>query len=163
MKRRERLIGIWNVKWISHYFDLTLLGRAALLGFLAALLGFILDEAARLFGYPWFYERFLENAVEGLLIGVIVFWLSILREERMQRRMREVAYLNHHIRNAMQTIELVSVGMADTQQRLALINLSVRRVTETLSRISRETDELDLERGTDLEYANLASRQLAKS
>ena len=153
MKRRERLIGIWNVQWINHYFDLTLWSRAVVVGILAALLGLILDEAARLFGYPWFYERFLENAVEGLFIGVIVFWLSILREGRMQRRMREIAYLNHHIRNAMQTIELVSVGIADAQQRMELINVSVRRVTKTLSRISRETDELNLEFSPDLDYA----------
>jgi hypothetical protein len=153
MERRERPIGIWDVKWINHYFDLPVWGRAVLVGLLAALLGFILDEAAHAFGYPWFYERLGENVVEGVFIGMVVFWLSVLREKRMDRRMREIGYLNHHIRNAMQAIKLVAEETADAQQRLAVINLSVRRVTETLSLISRLSDEANLERSSNLEYA----------
>jgi hypothetical protein len=119
--------------------------RALLVGILAGLLGFALDEVAHLFGYPWYVERLLENAVEGIVIGAVVFKLSRLREKRMERRMREIGFLNHHIRNAMQTIKLATTGIADPQERTAAIDLSVRRVVETLSRINRESDELELE------------------
>jgi hypothetical protein len=153
MKRRASLNSIWNADWVEQYFDLPFWGRAVLLGILAALLGLILDEAAHAIGSRWFYERLLENALEGFLIGIVVFWLSLLREKRMDRRMREIGYLNHHIRNAMQAITLVAHETADAQQRMAVIDLSVRRVIETLSRINRETDELGRERGLDFEYA----------
>src|SRR5262249_56101029 len=92
--------------WIDDYFDLPLWGRALLIGFMAGLLGFALDEMAHLFGYPWFSERIFENAVEGLVIAVVVFRLSRLREQRMARRMREIGFLNHLIPNAMQTTQL---------------------------------------------------------
>jgi hypothetical protein len=151
MERRKDRFDAWKDHWIDRYFDLPCWDRAFLVGFLAALLGFALDEVAHLFGYPWYVERLVENAVEGFLIGCFVYWLSCLREKRMVRRMREIGFLNHHIRNAMQTIELAATEIADAQQRLAVIDQSVHRVVETLSRISRETD--DLERESSLLFA----------
>jgi hypothetical protein len=145
MERRKNRIGAWKDTWIDRYFDLPLWGRAFLIGILAALLGFALDEVAHLLGYPWHVERLLENAVEGVVIGAVVFRLSRSREKRMERRMKEIGFLNHHIRNAMQTIKLAAIEIADSQERIAAIDLSVRRVVETLSRINRETDELDVE------------------
>jgi hypothetical protein len=64
--------------------------------------------------------------------------MSRLREKRIKRRMREIDFLNHHNRNAMQTITLAAT------ERVATIDLSVRRVVETLSAISRESDELTM-------------------
>jgi hypothetical protein len=64
--------------------------------------------------------------------------------------MREIGFLNHHIRNAMQAIELAATGITDAQHRAA-VDVSVRRVVETLSRINRESDQLTLESG--LHYA----------
>lgn len=145
MDRRKNRIRDWKDTWIDHYFDLPLWGRALLIGLLAALLGVTLDELSHLFGYPWYLERLLENTVEGIVIGVVVFWLSGLREKRMERRMKEIGFLNHHIRNAMQAIKLAATGIADAQERVAVIDLSVRRVVETLARINREGDELELE------------------
>jgi hypothetical protein len=152
MKRRAHLVDVWKATWIDHFFDLPLWARGLLVGFMAGLLGLILDVAAHAFGYPWFYERVFENAVEGLFIAVVVFWLSLLREKRRQRRMREIGYLNHHIRNAMQAIELAVQNAADAQERM-VIDLSVRHVIETLSRISRGNDESNLDSRLDLRYA----------
>jgi hypothetical protein len=146
MERRKNRIGLWKDTWIDRYFDLPLWSRAVLMGFLTALLMFAMDEVAHLFGYPWYLERLLENALEGIVVGFLVFWLGGLREKRMERRMREIAFLNHHIRNAMQTIELAAIEIADLETRSA-VDLSVRRVVETLSRINRETDGLTLESG----------------
>jgi len=145
MERRKNHFNVWKNTWIDRYLDLPCKGRAVLVGLVAAGLGVIMDEAARAFEYPWFFERVLENLVEGLVIGLVVYWMSRLREKRMERRMREIGFLNHHIRNAMQTITLATTEMADAQQRMAMIDLSVRRVVETLSRINRESDELTLE------------------
>ena len=70
--------------------------------------------------------------------------MSRLREKRIKRRMREIDFLNHHIRNAMQTISLAATDTADAQERMSMIDMSVRRVVETLSAISRENDELNM-------------------
>jgi hypothetical protein len=147
MERFKNHHDFWKDTWIDRYFDLPLWGRAVLIGFLAAVLGVGLDEMAHAFGYPWFFERLIENATEGIVIGAVVFWLSLLREQRIERRIREIGFLNHHIRNAMQTIELATMHIADAGERQTVIDLSVRRVTETLYRIGRESDELSLESG----------------
>lgn len=144
MERRKNQIDVWKETWIDRYLDLPCKGRAVLVGVVVAVLGVAMDEAARAFEYPWFFERVLENVFEGLIIGLVVYWMSHLREKRMERRMREIGFLNHHIRNAMQTITLVAAETADAQQRMAMIDVSVRRVVETLSRINRESDELTL-------------------
>jgi hypothetical protein len=145
MERRKNNIDVWKDTWIDRYLDLPALGRAFLIGLLAAALGFALDGLAHLLRYHWITERLFENIVEGFIIGFVVFWLSRARDKRMERRMREIGFLNHHIRNAMQAIELAAKGVADAQQRVAVIELSIQRVMETLSRISRESDELSLE------------------
>jgi hypothetical protein len=146
MERRKNHLDVWKDAWIDRYFDLPLWGRAVLIGILAALLGLVMDVMVRALGFPWLYERLLENTLEGLVIGAVVYWLSCLREQRMERRMREIGFMNHHIRNAMHTIELASTEIADARQRVAVINQSVRRVVETLSKVSRGSDELSLER-----------------
>jgi hypothetical protein len=145
MERRKNHISAWKDSSIDRYFDLPLWGRAILVGFLAGLLGFALDGVAHLLKYPWYWERLLENTVEGVVIGIVVLKLSRLREQRMERRMREIGFLNHHIRNAMQTIELAAAKqMADAQYRTA-VDQAIRRVIGTLSRINRESDVLSLE------------------
>jgi len=145
MERRKNRFEAWKGTWMDHYFDLTCKSRAVLVGIVVAALGIAMDEAARVFEYPWFFERVLENVLEGLVIGLVVYWMSCLREKRIERRMREIGFLNHHIRNAMQTITLAATEIPDAQQRMAMIDLSVRRVVETLSRINRESDELTVE------------------
>jgi hypothetical protein len=145
MERRQNHIHVWKNVWFDRYLDLPCKGRAALVGVVVAVLGVAMDEAARAFEYPWFFERVLENVVEGVVIGFVVYWMSCLREKRIERRMREIGFLNHHIRNAMQTITLAATETADPQQRAAMIDMSISRVVETLARINRESDELNLE------------------
>ena len=143
LDRRKTHIDVWKETWIDRYFDLPLWGRSILIGFLAALLGFALDELAHIFGYPWFVERLAENALEGAVITAVVFWLSRLREQRIVHRMREIGFLNHHIRNAMQAIALAATGIDDTGRRAVVIGSSVHRVIEALSKMNRKGDELN--------------------
>jgi len=147
MERRKNHVTPGKRTWIEHYFDLPLWGRAILVGSVAASLMFSMDETAHLFGYPWFYERVLEDGTEGFLIACVVFWLSRIREQRVDRRMKEIGFLNHNIRNAMQTIELAVTGIQDHEHRAAVIDSSVRRVVDTLHRINRADDESALESG----------------
>jgi hypothetical protein len=142
VERRKNQLNIWKDTCIDRFLNLSCKGRAVLVGLVIAVLGVAMDEAARVFEYPWFFERVLENVFEGLVIGFVVYWMGRLREKRMERRMREVGFLNHHIRNAMQAIKLAATETADAQARTEMIDRSVRRVVETLSAISRENDEL---------------------
>jgi hypothetical protein len=141
MERRTNSLGAWKASWPDSFYGLSLWGRAVVVGVLAAFLGFALDEIAHVLGYPWFSERLLENSVEGLIIGYAVYWLSRSREQRMQRRMKEIGFMNHHIRNAMQAIELAAASVDDAQERLGMIQVAVRRVIDTLAKVTRETDE----------------------
>jgi hypothetical protein len=142
MERRKYHVTLGKRTWADHYFDLPLWGRAVLIGLVAGLFLLSMDETAHLFGYPWIYERLGEDASEGFLVTCVVFWLSRLREQRVDRRMKEIGFLNHNIRNAMQTIELAATGIEDPGQRVAMIDSSVRRVVNTLCRINRADDEL---------------------
>jgi hypothetical protein len=151
MERRKNHVTPGKRSWTDHYFDLALWGRSLLVGAVATSVMLSMDETAHLFGYPWFYERAGEDAIQGFLIACVVFWLSRLREQRVDRRMKEIGFLNHNIRNAMQTIELAASGIQDPEQRVAVIDVSVRRVIDTLCRINRADDELSLEK--DLQYA----------
>jgi hypothetical protein len=59
--------------------------------------------------------------------------------------MKEIGFLNHHIRNAMQLIELADSNIKDPKERTEVVDRCVRRVVETLRRVSRESDELKLD------------------
>ena len=50
-------------------------------------------------------EEELTGSGERMIVGVFVFTLIDAKEKRIQRRFKELAYLNHHIRNALTIIE----------------------------------------------------------
>ncbi len=59
MERRKKHFDVWKDTWVDHYLDLPCKGRAVLVGLLAAVFGFALDEAAHTFKYPCWLNAFL--------------------------------------------------------------------------------------------------------
>jgi hypothetical protein len=145
MEHQENRVESWRDSYVDHFLGLPLWVRIALVAVLGALVGMALDEALHVFGYNWLAEREVENVVEGLVVAASVYWLSHLHHKRMMRRVKEINFLNHHVRNAMQAIELAVSGIQDSKRRMEVVDLSVRRVIETLSKVSRESDEAKLE------------------
>ena len=75
----------------------------------------------------------LSNSITGLFAGVLFYQLA--REERahrelMRARMKTIAELNHHIRNALQVIKLLG-----SQQRPALDAMQLQLINDSVDRI----------------------------
>lgn len=117
--------------------------QSGLFAFLVALivtgLGFVLDVSLLTEGFPRRDLMFISN----LIIGIIAGWLfyQFAKNEKskralMQERMRTIADLNHHIRNALQVIRYAggSKTIQDANQ-LQLINEAVARIEWALRQV----------------------------
>ncbi len=117
--------------------------RAIVFGGVVAVLGIALDIGmARLFHQFWAAEV-LGNTLTGAAAGYALFRYMAYRVELSKQRAAQIAYLNHHLRNAMQGI-VSSRYAGDEQHRLDVLNACCDRVTNTLRRFTAE-DNLSLE------------------
>ncbi len=120
-----------------------MLARAILFGVVVTVLGLALDIAmGRVFHQFWVAEV-LGNALTGAAAGYALLRYMAYRVELSKQRAAQIAYLNHHIRNAMQGI-VSSRYAVDEQHRLDVLNACCDRVTETLKRFTAE-DNVSLE------------------
>lgn len=107
---------------------------------IVSLIGIILDRLLLKEGLPRLDMIVFSNGVTGLFAGGL-FW-QMAREARASRdlvaeRMKTIAELNHHIRNALQVIKFLGgqkrSGLDDVQ--LQLINDSVNRIEWALREV----------------------------
>lgn len=105
-----------------------------------ALIGFVLDRLLLKEGLPRLDMIIFSNGLTGLFAGIL-FW-QMAREAKASRdlvaeRMKTIAELNHHIRNALQVIKFLGgqkrSGLDDVQ--LQLINNSVDRIEWALREV----------------------------
>ncbi|HEX2328450.1 MAG TPA: hypothetical protein VHN74_06990 [Candidatus Angelobacter sp.] len=136
-------IEVLKHEWIDHYFKLPPWGRGLWIGVLTAAVGFALDIILHACSESWLIDRIGKNVLEGIAIGFVAFKLSCLRDKRIRHRMKEIEFMNHHIRNAMHTIRLATTEIVDPHVRLSLIDSSLQRVVTTLSRITHASDHID--------------------
>jgi ABC-type nickel/cobalt efflux system permease component RcnA len=102
-------------------------------------LGFVLDVSLLKEGFP----RHDLTLISNLIIGVIAGWLfyQFARNEKARRdairqRMRTIADLNHHIRNALQVIRYAGGSKsAQDATQLQLINEAVARIEWALREV----------------------------
>ena len=98
-----------------------------------AVIGFLLDRILVKEGLPRVDMLIISNAVTGLFAGGLFY--QIVREERAGRelvraRMKTIAELNHHIRNALQVIKFWG-----GQQRPALDAMQLQLINDSVDRI----------------------------
>jgi len=74
----------------------------------------------------------------SIVIAVLIWIMIQRRHDRLQRHLKEIMYLNHHIRNALQVIAYAG-GREDLVQDNCL------RIQSALEKISREEDLSDIE------------------
>jgi hypothetical protein len=121
---------------------------AVIFGVIVLVLGQVLDIVIHWFyrepfSLQWRIERIWVNFIEGALAGIVAYFILSIRERRIQRRLREIGYLNHHIRNALSAIVLSQeIGM-DTKQRIGMVRDSSDRIQRCLSKVSRHEDVTD--------------------
>jgi hypothetical protein len=98
-----------------------------------------------------------------LLVTVLVTIVLEQPRKRAIRRTLELAFLNHHVRNALTEMSMVSY-IADPEKREHLLQDAAARVSEVLFRIANSADltglslEVDLA-GVELAYAGEAREQ----
>jgi len=102
-------------------------------------LGFVLDRMLIREGLPRFDLLLITNTITGLVAGGLFYQFA--RNEKAQRdivqeRMRTIAELNHHIRNALQVIKFCGGGQPSLDSmQLQLINESANRIEWALREV----------------------------
>ena len=76
-------------------------------------------------------ERFADDLLGGLIVGVISFLYERSRARHLASRLQVIALMNHHVRNALQTIKYAQ----HTDQHVKLIDESVARIEWALREI----------------------------
>jgi hypothetical protein len=104
-----------------------------LIAVLVSALGVLLDRILIKEGLPRFGMLILSNSITGLFAGGLFY--HIAREEKVQRelmraRMKTIAELNHHIRNALQVIKFWGA-----QHRPALDSKQIQLINDSVDRI----------------------------
>lgn len=121
--------------------------RAILFSIFMIVLGESLGLFFHVIGVRWVFEVAAENVATGLLSGGLAFLYMEERRRRTEQRVEELAFLNHHIRNALAAIMLAPYAESDTQ-RLEIIRDASQRIERTIRKMS-EQDHVSIE-GTDL-------------
>lgn len=116
------------------------LGKTVVWSLIVLLVGLLLDLLAHSMRLPWHWERLCENLVEAVIIGIFVYAFLDAREKRLQRRFKEVGYLNHHIRNALTIIEMAESNVAEAEKRLEMVKDASSRIRRCVEKISRQQD-----------------------
>ena len=120
--------------WARHSWSLSILVVA-----LVSSLGFGLDLLLVKEGLPRRDMMIFSNTLTGLIAGWLFYSFAQherSRHELMRERMRTIAELNHHIRNALQVIKFWggTQSHVDSMQ-LQLINDSVDRIEWALTEV----------------------------
>ena len=104
-----------------------------------AAIGFFFDNLIVKEGLPKIAMLVLSNTITGLFAGGLFYQMA--REERANRdlvraRMKTIAELNHHIRNALQVIKFLGAQRSSLDaMQLQLINDSVERIEWALREV----------------------------
>jgi hypothetical protein len=113
-----------------------------------SVLGFFLDVTLRTEGVPRRDLMLVSNLIAGIVAGCLFYQFARnekSKRELMRERLRTVAELNHHIRNALQVIRYA--GDSKTTQdatQLQLINESVARIEWALREVLPRYPQLKL-------------------
>ncbi len=109
--------------------------KAASFGLSVAVIGLVLDLVmARLLHHFWAAE-IAGNVLTGVLAGYAMFRYSVYRVNLSKQRASQIAYLNHHIRNALTVIALSHEA---GNQRLNLIRDASERIQQALNQFASD-------------------------
>ena len=128
----------------------------------SATIGIFVGSVGVALNAVWFYRQIswhvtamVQGLVQTLIVTVLVTIVLEQRRKRAIRRTLELAFLNHHVRNALTQISLVSY-IADPEKRERLLQDAVARVSEALFRIANSADLTGLSLEVDLGGVELA-------
>jgi len=76
-----------------------------------------------------------DNCASALATGLIVYLYERRQYRKHLARLRVIADMNHHVRNALQSIVFVAGGTVPQEQQLKVIWDSVHRIQWTLTEV----------------------------
>jgi hypothetical protein len=103
-----------------------------LLGFALFLLGAGLESVLQQRGVTG-VNAYLDDLVLGVLAGLLVFAYEHRRSRDLRQKLAVISAMNHHVRNALQTISYVTY--TEQAKQMLLIQQSVNRIQWALSEI----------------------------
>jgi len=78
-------------------------------------------------------SAYLDDLILGVLAGLLVFAYEHRRSREMRKKLSMIAAMNHHVRNALQTISYLPY--TDQSKQVLLIQQSVNRIQWALQEI----------------------------
>jgi hypothetical protein len=134
---------------------------ANMIGAVAAFIGVALN-AVRWYGNTsWYATATTAAVVETVIVTALVTMVLEMRRKRAIRRTLELAFLNHHIRNAITQMSMVQY-VTDPQQHERLVREAVGRISEALLRIANSADLTGLSVEVDLKGLQLTHEEEAR-
>ena len=99
--------------------------------------GYLLDRVLRYEGVPGRDLLFLSDFLVGLVAAILVYVMAESADRRQKavaERLKIIADLNHHIRNALQVISY-QASFREDKEELAMMNDAVNRISWTLREV----------------------------
>jgi hypothetical protein len=103
-----------------------------MLGFALFLLGAVLQGVLQQRGVTG-ANAYIDDLVLGVLAGLVVFAYEHRRSRELRQKLAVISAMNHHVRNALQTISYVTY--AEQAKQMLLIQQSVNRIQWALDEI----------------------------
>jgi len=147
-EHRKRVLGFASA---SLFQSLT---TACGIGAVVAFIGLAMDAARWRGNTSWSVSATTTAVVEAVIIAGLVTIVLEGRRKRAIRRTLEIAFLNHHIRNAITQMSMAEY-VSDPQQHERLVREAVGRISEALFRIANSADLTGLSLEVDLKGAHL--------
>lgn len=107
------------------------LGFSFLLGFGLFMVGAILETVVHRRDSP--ITGYLDDLILGVVAGLVVFAYEQRRSRELRQKLAMISAMNHHVRNALQTISYVPY--TEQAKQMLLIQQSVNRIQWALQEI----------------------------
>jgi len=99
--------------------------------------GYLLDRVLRYEGVPDRDLLFLSDFLVGMVAAVLVYVMAESADRKQKavvERLKIIAELNHHIRNALQVISY-QASFREDKEEIAMMNGAVNRISRTLREV----------------------------
>ena len=111
--------------------------KALLVCGLVSVTGVLLDRILRADGIAGRYLLDLSNVLTGAFAGALFYYVTreqARKQKLMEEKLRIIAEMNHHIRNALQALAFYRVKSSD-EKEMNVIDQAVSRITWALKEV----------------------------
>jgi hypothetical protein len=127
---------------------------ASIIGIVVAFIGVALNAVRWHGNTSWYVSATAAAVVEAVVVTALVTVVLEQRRKRAIRRTLELAFLNHHIRNAITQMSMLPY-VTEAQQQERVVREAIGRISEALFRIANSADLTGLSLEVDLKGIQL--------